>query len=184
MPTRSILLRPHKQWFLAAKNRERSLQQQHSDTKRHYDTFTRDLSPLSVGDKVMVQDHDGKRRWSRSGVVVERNGRRYTVRMDGSGRIVLRNRRFLRSVMRSSFTDQSTSLDPLPEPHISIQDDELISIPQPTNDSQTPARDTNTESAQHDSVPDVTTNTSQPSSTRTPLMLRRLYPHNHQGLQE
>ena len=86
--------------------------------------------------------------------------------------------------MRSSFTDQSTSLDPLPQPHTSTQDDELISIPQPTNDSQTPVQDTNTESAEHDSVPDVTTDTSQPSSTRTPLMRRRLYPHNHQGLKE
>ena len=59
------------------------------------------LPDLPVGAVVQVQNQKGKDplRWDRSGVVVESLGnQQYTVKMDGSGRVSLRNRRFLRKI--------------------------------------------------------------------------------------
>ena len=62
---------------------------------------SRPLPPLPVGAVVQVQNQRGKDplRWDRSGIVVESLGKQqYTVKMDGSGRVSLRNRRFLRKI--------------------------------------------------------------------------------------
>ena len=55
------------------------------------------LPKLAVGQHVRIQDSVTKR-WNRTGVITRilRPIRQYTVRLDGSGRLVLRNRRFLR----------------------------------------------------------------------------------------
>ncbi|KAK8380229.1 hypothetical protein O3P69_016686 [Scylla paramamosain] len=56
----------------------------------------RTLEPLSPGSRVWVQNQMTKV-WDRSGVVAEAlPHRQYTVRLDGSGRLSLRNRRHLR----------------------------------------------------------------------------------------
>merc|ERR1712030_19871 len=57
----------------------------------------------SVGDRVLIQNQWGTpkmaRRWDRSGVVLEAEEfDQYKVRVDGSGRITVRNRRYLRKV--------------------------------------------------------------------------------------
>ena len=59
------------------------------------------LEPLNEGDTVLVQNQWGPapKRWERTGVVVEKLGnRQYSIRMHGSGRVTLRNRRFLRKL--------------------------------------------------------------------------------------
>ena len=145
VPTRPSLLRPHKQWILAARNRERSLQQQYSATERHYNAFTKDLGPLTVGDKVIVQDHYGKKRWSKTGVVIERHGRRYMVRMDGSRRVVSRNRRFLKQNLS---TEVSSDLD-------TYCPDEFISMSTPVDNSETlPPQNGEEENATAEDTPD------------------------------
>ena len=61
----------------------------------------RPFLPLPVGAVVQVQNQKGKDplRWDRSGVVVESLGnQQYTVKMDGSGRVSLRNLWFLRKI--------------------------------------------------------------------------------------
>ena len=60
----------------------------------------RQLPPLSVGDKVFLQNQVGPapKKWDRSGTVVECLGcDQYMVKVDGSGRPTVRNRRFLRT---------------------------------------------------------------------------------------
>ena len=60
---------------------------------------TRFLPPLSVGDHVRLQNQAGRHpnKWDKTGVVVEvRQYHQYVIRVDGSGRITIRNRRFLR----------------------------------------------------------------------------------------
>ena len=53
------------------------------------------LRPLAVGTFVVIQGKDGK--WKKQGQIVEQlDNRQYHVRVSGSGRITLRNRRFLR----------------------------------------------------------------------------------------
>ena len=59
------------------------------------------LEPLEEGDTVLVQNQYGPspKRWERTGEVVEKLGnRQYTIRMHGSGRVTLRNRRFLKKI--------------------------------------------------------------------------------------
>jgi len=57
------------------------------------------LTPLNVGQTVNVQNQTGPKplRWERTGVIVETlPHRQYQIRMDGSGRVTLRNRKFLK----------------------------------------------------------------------------------------
>ena len=63
-----------------------------------YDAKKRPLLPLSMGDFTWVQNGKGSHpgRWDRTGMVVERlEHRQYLIKLDGSGRVVLRNRRHL-----------------------------------------------------------------------------------------
>lgn len=62
---------------------------------------TLQLPPLVIGDHVRIQNQVGPfpNKWDKTGVVVEvRNStsRPYVIRVDGSGRVTLRNRKFLR----------------------------------------------------------------------------------------
>ena len=58
---------------------------------------TKALPPLTVGTPVRIQNQTGKQ-WDRTGIVVEaRPFDQYNVKVDGAGRVTLRNRRFLRS---------------------------------------------------------------------------------------
>ena len=60
---------------------------------------TRDLKPLAVGDNVMVQNLLGNnpKRWDKRGIVLEvLPNRQYKIKMDGSRRISLRNRKHLK----------------------------------------------------------------------------------------
>ena len=57
------------------------------------------MPPLRVGDHVRVQNQVGKEplRWDKTGIVVEvRQHDQYVIRVDGSGRVTLHNRKFLR----------------------------------------------------------------------------------------
>ena len=61
----------------------------------------RTLRKLQVGDPVSIQNQHGNRprKWSSTGVVVEVHpNRQYGVMLDGSRRITLRNRKFLRKL--------------------------------------------------------------------------------------
>ena len=65
----------------------------------------RALTPLSVGDKVFIQNQHGTHpnKWNRTGLVVEiGNFDQNRIRVDGSGRLTLRNRRFLRQYTPAS----------------------------------------------------------------------------------
>ena len=69
--------------------------------KERWSEHTRNLSPLSLGQRVLVQNQHGAgkiaKRWDRSGTVIEDLGyNKYRIRVDGSGRVTDRNRQFLR----------------------------------------------------------------------------------------
>ena len=71
------------------------------DQKRGLEKKKRSLEELYVGDSVSVQNQTGNRptKWSNTGVVVEvLPNRQYNVMLDGSRRVSLRNRRFLRRI--------------------------------------------------------------------------------------
>ena len=71
------------------------------------DMHARPLAPLSLGDKVFLQNQRGShpKKWDNSGTVVELgNYDQYWVKVDGPGRLTLRNRRFLRKFVPPSLT--------------------------------------------------------------------------------
>lgn len=79
-----------------------------SEQSVHQLSYARDLKPLRIGDHVDIQDPKTKR-WSSRGVVVAVGARRdYNIKLP-SGRILWRNRRFLRPfVPLSPSTPEST----------------------------------------------------------------------------
>jgi hypothetical protein len=90
-------LRPSKLWIAAAKQREEAFQRRNQAMVERYNRTARNLSLLPVGTNVIIQDVIDKK-WKKTGVVVEVQNRRYWIRMNGSGRVITRNRRFLRPI--------------------------------------------------------------------------------------
>jgi len=91
--------RPHDTWKETLSLREDALRNRHIRGLEQWSEHTKRLPPLAVGDQVRIQNQVGlhPRKWDHTGVVVEvRQFDQYVVRVDGSGRVTLRNRRFLR----------------------------------------------------------------------------------------
>ena len=90
---------PHVAWRDLAALRESALAKRHSRDHERWGEHTHRLPPLKVGDHVYLQNLRGNypRRWERTGIVVEvRQHHQYVVRVDGSGRVTIRNRQHLR----------------------------------------------------------------------------------------
>jgi hypothetical protein len=91
--------RLRKEWDKIAESREAALSKKH--LRSHPEEPRRQLKELQLGEAVQVQNQHGNRptKWSNTGTVVETlPHRQYHVMMDGSRRISLRNRRFLRQI--------------------------------------------------------------------------------------
>ena len=89
----------HRQWRDAWEAKEDALRTRYVKTLENLSEHSRPLPPLRHGDHVMLQNQRGRspKKWDHSGVVVEtKPNDQYVVRIAGSGRLTLRNRRFLR----------------------------------------------------------------------------------------
>ena len=179
IPARQSWLKPHKQWLIAAKNREILHDSQTTLTAKRYNTFTKDLSPISIGSSVIVQDYENKKRWNKSGIVVERKSRKYTIRMNGSGRVVTRNRRFLKVVSPQPI---NIADDWDPQFHTreeTMSEGSVNDTPANLNPSSATAGDGNSSNL---NSRDSTSAAVQTGRER--LMLRRLRPYNEPGITE
>ena len=99
IPTNPALLHLHPDWLRSAADREAAYAHRDATLISRHNQSARPLPPLHIGDHVAVQRHGPNRQryWDRTGTIVEANPhRQYTVRIDGSGQITTRNRRFLR----------------------------------------------------------------------------------------
>ena len=79
--------------------KEKALRARAARTVETLSEHAKDLPPLRHGDFVSVQNQTGHHptRWDRTGVVVEcKPHNQYTVKIDATGRLTLRNRQFLR----------------------------------------------------------------------------------------
>ena len=108
---------PHSVWRDSLSAREQALRIRHMANHERWRQHTRLLPPLSVGDHVRIQNQIGNHpnKWDKTGVVIEvRQYHQYVVRVDGSGRITIRNRKFLRKYTPACQPDrQRTILDDL-----------------------------------------------------------------------
>ena len=90
---------PHPTWRETLAAREEALRNRHQKVCEKLSEHTQSLHPLKVGDAVRIQNQRGSHptKWDRTGIVVEvRQFDQYIIRVDGSGRVTLRNRKFLR----------------------------------------------------------------------------------------
>ena len=92
---------PHVQshWKDAWNLKEMALRKRFVRWSERQNERTRSLRPLNVGDRCFLQNQVGShpRRWDRSGLIVEvLPYNKYLVKVDGSGRLTSRNRRYLR----------------------------------------------------------------------------------------
>ena len=99
LPIKPGNLELHPEWRLTLEQREQALSRRHSRRRHDLLEYMRHQEPLKQGETVMVQNQVGNKplRWDRTGVVTDIKAHdQYEVKMDGSGRLTLRNRRFLK----------------------------------------------------------------------------------------
>ena len=95
----------HPRWQEAWKAKESAQKHRFARSMERLEEHTRPLAPLAIGDRVFVQNQIGPapKKWDKTGIVVEtQTNDQYLVKIDGSGRLSLRNRRFLRSFIQMS----------------------------------------------------------------------------------
>ena len=93
---------PHKAWQDTLDSREDALRKRHMTAHERLSEHTRRLPPLKVGNHVRIQNQTGRfpLKWDKTGVIVEvRQFDQYVVKVDGSNRVTLRNRKFLRKFL-------------------------------------------------------------------------------------
>ena len=119
IPTIPGKYKPHPSWRKTLSAREEALKVRHLKKAEDWSRGTSKLPPLKVGDVVWVQNQIGPRpkKWDRSGTVVEvRQFDQYVVKIDGSQRTSIRNRKFLRKIepfsQRTPNTTFSTPMIP------------------------------------------------------------------------
>ena len=208
---------PHPAWREALLAREEALRHRHQKTAERLSEHTRSIPPLVVGDSVRIQNQSGPHptKWDKTGIVVEvRQFDQYVVRVDGSGRVTLRNRKFLRKyvpiIPRAAITQlpgviNPTLLTPLqhpPSPPVAV-------VAKPSARGITPAAPAKVNDTPQDEqpprvivegvlpiphdadnqIPQATPSPQLPQATTPPpkresLLLRQLRPHNEPGKKE
>lgn len=98
MPATPTKLQLHGNWEALADAREKAFEERNRIFAERYDTSAKELPVLAIGSEVRIQEITNRGRWSRYGTVTDRSGRKYTIRVYGSGRIITRNRRYLKPV--------------------------------------------------------------------------------------
>ncbi|KAK3884221.1 hypothetical protein Pcinc_011497 [Petrolisthes cinctipes] len=89
---------PHTTWRETLASKEEALCNCHMHIAEHLTEHTRTLTPLVVGNCVCIQNQTGPNptKWDKTEIVIEvRQFDQYVVKVDGSGRVTLRNRKFL-----------------------------------------------------------------------------------------
>ena len=107
-------------WRDAWHAKEEALRQRYHRTTESLQEHSRPLPPLNVGDRCYIQNQTGNqpKRWNRSGTVIETLGYdSYLMKVDGSGRITKRNRRFLRKFTPPSATIEQPICTSIPFDH-------------------------------------------------------------------
>ena len=182
---------PHPTWKETLENREEALRARHFKMSERLSEHTKHLLPLRIGDSVRLQNLTGPhpKKWGRTGVIIEvRQFDQYVVRVDGSGRVTLRNRQFLRKfnpiltpkyqetddfLVNQMYKTRSTANEPHITPTPSHQQvDYEVSTPGTSSDPQTSQK---TSLAPHTSPPglnDTELSTSEPPQTLTELPIQ------------
>ena len=171
--------KPHESWRETLKSREEALRKRHVRTAETWAEHTKRLPPLAVGDLVRMQNQTGPHanKWDKTGRIVEvRQLDQYVIKIDGSGRITLRSRKFLRKFIpvyydrptRSIYDDLATRVTgqtPLVTPQLPDEGDPATPS---TQAGHTPSPTvTSARTPQRETTPDAVTPTT-PRPARAP----------------
>ena len=114
----------HSQWHQGWEAKETAIRSRLIRSCEKLEANSRELEPLREGDFVFIQNQDPatkrSRKWDRQGsIVATGDNDQYLVRVAGTGRLTLRNRRFLRKFQERS---QSMNLEiPAPMSRINVE---------------------------------------------------------------
>ena len=90
---------PAKDWSVTQEYRERTLAKKRESDDKKWREKTRHLKDLEVGTPVAIQNQTGNNpsKWDKTGIVLENKSHsQIMIREDGSRRVTMRNRRFVR----------------------------------------------------------------------------------------
>ena len=135
-------------WREAWSQKEEALRQRYMKQLEKLESGSRLLLPLRHGERVFVQNQAGRygTKWDKSGTIVETHPNdQYTVKIDGSGRLSLRNRQFLRKITSHELFGGPQPHPAPPSPPVWPETTEShpppLSVPQPANPgNMTPPR--------------------------------------------
>ena len=114
-----------KRWQQAWAAKEEALRARFIRTSESINQHARSLSPLQAGDKCFVQNQAGNfaRKWHNTGTIMEvLPHNKYAIKIDGSGRVTYRNRRFLKMYTPATLAMRR---DQTPPPVYNCQDSTL-----------------------------------------------------------
>ena len=168
IPTDPKNLKPHRKWIDTAMRREEAFCGRNRGLMNRFNRSAHSHKPIDIGSTVLIQDTAGisRKRWIKSGTVVDRLDRKYWIRMHGSGRIVSRNRIHVKTTDLPCDSDHLPYIPPL---SVDVENNSSNNLPshemetqQPDSDIQLPPQDTN----------------APPILSKEPGMLRKLRPFN------
>ena len=102
IPVLPYKYRPRQEWTLLREDRERALASRREGDGTRLAMYTKEHPTLPVGTSVAVQNQTGrnKTKWDKTGVILENKPHKQVlIRMDGSRRMTLRNRKFIKQII-------------------------------------------------------------------------------------
>ena len=186
----------HSVWRDAWAAKENALRARFVKTSEKLNEHARFLKTISMGDRCFVQNQTGNypKRWDRTGVVVEVGQHdQYAVKIDGSGRITIRNRRFLRKFEPATMDIQpaptthrksAPEITPHPSENFKINKEPPI-VENGTKDiPSTVPPEPELQPASPSTPPPPALATRPASTEKVPTALKRLISFNKEGLKE
>ena len=181
IPANPVHYKLHKDWIISADQREKALDQRNENIAKKYSVSTRQLPEVPIGTTVAIQEPNSKgyRRWVKTGIVVEILLHcQYHIRLDGSNRITLRNRRFIKPITPNLMKERQIFISPLANP-------EKVSEP-PVSEMPASAQPTVTAEPKNHQPPTPTTSTpplqphQAPQQSKIPRPVRRHHQYQTQ----
>lgn len=165
------------QWRNMWRLKEKTMRFRNVKTIETLKEHSRSLPPLNIGDNVFVQNQSGNSpgQWDCSGVIVESKGHdQYAVKVAGTSRLTLRNRRFYR-VFTPRFAQGPVwrferSISPTNDKRHTLPPTHQFTSPgsvDPTPVIQKPTGDGKTISTDSGSTRSATSSSTQPPSSRS-----------------
>ena len=184
----------HSHWHQAWAVKEEAMRSRLVRTCEKLNAHTKDLKKLEVGDEVFIQNQNTSspacRKWDRQGTIIDvRDFNQHLVRVTGSGRVTLRNRKFLRKIKERS--QQIVSQLPLhgclPTPSFSSSKPAQGDTSPPVDQTEAPTQHVDDNLPIEEDSPnsgEEEVSDSSQNARENPLMLRNLVSHNNPGASE